>query len=77
MNLKAEKLRLIEWIARLEDISIINKLKQVQDENSSMPDLWEELSESDKQSIERGMRDIEAGSIHSHETVRKLYEKYL
>ena len=28
-------------------------------------------------SIERGLIDLKEGRIHSHETVRKTYEKYL
>lgn len=29
------------------------------------------------ESINRGLKDFEEGRIHSNETVRKLYEKYL
>ena len=30
-----------------------------------------------QESIVRGLKDFEEGRIHSNETVRKLYEKYL
>ena len=35
------------------------------------------LTKEEIQSIEAGLVDIEEGRTHSHEAVRKLYEKYL
>ncbi len=77
MNIQTEKLGLIEWIARLNDSSVIEKLKKIYEENSQSSDWWNEISISEKESIERGLKDIEEGRIHSHETARKVYEKYL
>lgn len=77
MNIQAEKLGLIEWIARLNDSSVIEKLKKIYEENSQASDWWNEISISEKESIERGLRDIEEGRVHSNETAKKVYEKYL
>jgi predicted transcriptional regulator len=77
MNIQAEKLGLIEWIARLNDSSVIEKLKKIYEENSQTSDWWNEISLQEKESIERGLKDIEEGKVHSHETARKVYEKYL
>jgi len=77
MNIQAEKLGLIEWIARLNDSTVIEKLKKIYEENSQSSDWWNEISISEKESIESGLKDIEEGRIHSHETARKVYEKYL
>jgi predicted transcriptional regulator len=33
--------------------------------------------QAEKESIERGLKDIEEGRVHAHETVQKLYGKYL
>jgi len=30
-----------------------------------------------KESIERGLKDIEEGRVYPHETVQKIYGKYL
>ena len=46
--------------------------KFVNEEEESVDLLQEEL-----ESINRGLNDFKEGKIHSHETVRKLYEKYL
>lgn len=36
-----------------------------------------DLSNIELKSINRGLRDFEQGKVHSTETARKLYEKYL
>jgi len=77
MNIQAEKLGLIAWIARLNDSSVIEKLKRIYEENSQTSDWWNEISILEKESIEKGLKDIEEGNVHSHDTARKVYEKYL
>jgi len=77
MNIHIEKLGLIEWITGLNDLAIIEKLKKIQIENALSSDWWDKLTIHEKESIERGMKDIEEGRVIPHETVRKKYEKYL
>ena len=36
-----------------------------------------DLAKDELESINRGLKDFEEGKIHSHETVQKLYGKYL
>jgi predicted transcriptional regulator len=40
-------------------------------------DWWDDLSDDAKQSIERGLQDIENGKITPHEEVMKKYKKWL
>jgi len=77
MNIQTEKLGLIEWISKLNDISIIEKLKSIKEDYSKSKDWWDTLNKEELESIERGLKDLEDGKIHSHETARKVYEKYL
>lgn len=77
MNIQAEKLGLIEWIARLNDTSIIEKIKQIQDDYSKSHDWWDDISNVEKESVDRGLKDISEGKVHSHETAKEIYEKYL
>ena len=77
MNIQSEKLGLIEWISRLNDTSIIAKLRKIKEEYSVSEDWWNELDQEEITSINRGLKDIEEGRLHSHETARKIYEKYL
>ena len=77
MNIQTEKLNLIEWISRINDISVIDKLKEIKDDYSKSKDWWDTLNKEEIESIKRGLKDFEEGKIHSHETARKIYEKYL
>ncbi len=36
-----------------------------------------EVTEDELESINRGLRNFKEGKVHSDETARKLYEKYL
>ncbi len=77
MNIQAEKIGLIEWIARLNDSVVIGKLKQMREDYSKSTDWWDEISIEEKKSIARELKDLEEGRVHSHEMAKKIYEKYL
>lgn len=77
MNIHTEKLDLIEWISRLNDNSIIDRLRQIKEDYSKSKDWWDTLKKEEVESINRGLKDFEEGRIHSHDTARKIYEKYL
>ena len=77
MDIQHEKLSLIEWISRLNDSSIIEKLLVIQENYSKSEDWSQSLKKEELESINRGLKDIEEGKIHSHESVRKIYEKHL
>lgn len=46
-------------------------------EESPDEDWYEELSDTEKKSIELGLKDIEEGRVVAHSEVKKLYEKWL
>jgi hypothetical protein len=77
MNIQTEKLGLIEWISKLNDTSIIEKLKSIKEDYSKSRDWWDSLNQEELESIERGLKDLKDGKVHSHENARKVYEKYL
>lgn len=77
IDIQIEKLGLIEWITKLEDSSIIEKLIEIRSEYIKASDWFDELSYEEKQSIKRGLKNIEERKLHSHEAVKKIYEKYL
>ncbi|HRN28060.1 MAG TPA: hypothetical protein PL018_15985 [Ignavibacteriaceae bacterium] len=76
MNLDSEKIKIIDWIANLADESMIAKIKLLKD-HPNETDWWDEISEAEKVSIERGLEDIKAGRVIDHSEVKKLYEKWL
>lgn len=77
MNIQTEKLDLIEWISRLNDTKTSGKLRKIKEDYSKSKDWWDTLKQEEIDSINRGLKDFEEGRIHSHETARKIYEKYL
>jgi hypothetical protein len=77
MNIQTEKLNLIEWISKLNDISIIDRLKRIKEDYSNSKDWMDTLKNEEIESINRGLKDFEEGRTHSHDTARKVYERYL
>jgi predicted transcriptional regulator len=77
MNVHLEKLGLIEWLAQLQDTSVLEKVKAIRTEHSSISDWWDEVPQDHKDAISRGLKDVEEGNVHSHEEAKKLYAKYL
>ena len=77
MNIQTEKLGLIEWISKLNDTAVIKKLKKIKEDYTHSEDWGDSLKKEELESIQRGLKDLEEGRIHTHETARKVYEKYL
>lgn len=77
MDIQSEKLDLIEWISRLNDTSVINRLRQVKEDYYKSADWSDNLNTEEIESINRGLKDLEEGKIRSHESVRRIYGKYL
>lgn len=40
-------------------------------------DWWNSISENEKESIEKGLKDAASGKLNPHSSARKLYEKWL
>ncbi len=73
MELKAIKLELITWLSQLEDQETIEYLKLVKESQEARIDWFDELTEVQKKGVEKGLNDVKAGRIVSHEEVRKKY----
>ena len=75
LNLQNKKLELIQWLSTIEDSTIIEKIMDLRKKESK--DWWNSISESEKESIEKGLQDADAGKLNPHSNARKLYEKWL
>jgi hypothetical protein len=73
MGHNAIKLELIEWLTKLEDNDTLDYLKIVKDSNESEQDWWNELPESVKEGIQRGLDDVNEGRTVSHNDVKLKY----
>lgn len=72
MNIQAEKLKLIEWITKIQDFKTIEKVLEIQKE--APYDWWNDLTDFEKKEIELDIADIEQGNTVDHYEVRKIYE---
>ena len=73
MDIPAKKYRLIEWITNISDSKLIDKLIKI----AETTDWWNEISDAERRSIEKGLKDIENNRVFDHTEVKKKYEKYI
>ena len=75
ISIQNQKMELIQWLTTLNDESVIQKLIDLR--NNQLKDWWNELSNAEIESIEKGIKDADNGNLVSHSEVRKTYEKFL
>lgn len=75
-NTETQKLEIIKWVIDLKDETTLERLKSLKN-NVANADWWDEITEAEKASIERGLADIRAGRVTPHKKVKKLYAKWL
>lgn len=75
LHILNQKLELIQWLSTIEDATIIEKIMDLKEKENK--DWWKSISESEKESIELGLKDAEAGKLNPHSKARELYEKWL
>lgn len=78
MNISVEKLDIIQRICEIKDNDLIDLIKNIIDiPPNSKTDWWNKISQQEKESITRGLNDLQNGKVISHDQVRKKYEKWL
>jgi predicted transcriptional regulator len=75
MNLQATKLELIQWLSTIDNPNIIEQILAIR--NNEKEDWWEHLTALEKESINRGIEDADAGNLSDHEQARRIYGKWL
>lgn len=66
MDIKAEKLNLIQWLLQLNDENVIAKIKELQNEDA---DWWDSLSAYEARAIQEGIEELDRGEGIIHEQV--------
>lgn len=77
MSIQTEKLDLIEWISRLNDSSVIGKLRSIKENYTKSKDWHADLKNQELVSINRGLKDIEEGRMNPHASAKQIYGKHL
>lgn len=74
MDIQAEKLQLIEWLARLNNTAILKRFITLKKEEEK--DWWDQLSKDEKEEIEEGLAQADRGELVSHKEVMAKYKKW-
>ena len=69
-----DKLELIQWLSSVEDRHIIEKLLEFRKRETK--DWWKEISDDEKKSLKKGIRQADDGRRKPHSKARGLYEKW-
>ncbi|GAB1444782.1 MAG: hypothetical protein KF860_06425 [Cyclobacteriaceae bacterium] len=67
MNIQTEKLEIIQWLAKINDSKIIKQFMLIKRSNEE--DTAVNLSQEEKEAIDKGLQSINDGRIKSHEEV--------
>ena len=68
-NIESKKLALIQWLTSLNDVSMIDKILELKQKESK--DWWNEISDEEKESIEKGLSDAKSGNLKPHLKLEK------
>lgn len=75
MNIEAEKISLAKLIFDIEDINILNQVKEILDRENNKADFWDELSDVQKEGINLGIKQLDAGEgIPYEEVLKNIYK---
>ena len=75
MDIQAEKLRLIEWLAGLNDTRTLNEFITLK--KTKEMDWWDEISVEERSQIEEGLAQADRGEVTPHHKVMGKYKKWL
>jgi predicted transcriptional regulator len=77
MNLQSKKLELVQLILNTEKSAILAKVEAVL-KKEEIADWWDEISQEERESIEKGLAEADKGELIPHEEVLKeVRSKYL
>ena len=74
LQIQNKKLELIQWLSTIEDLNFLDKISDMIS-RVRKKDWWDEISEAEKQSIEKGIAQADAGKLNPHSKARKIYGK--
>lgn len=75
IKIQNKKIELIQWLSTLNDECILDKLMEFRKKEKI--DWCKEISEEEKASIKKGIKDSNSGNLNPHSEAKKIYEKWL
>lgn len=74
MDILAEKLQLIEWLAKLNNTAVLKEFIALKKEQEK--DWWDQIGTEEKAEIEEGIAQANRGEVVPHKEVMDRYEKW-
>lgn len=74
IKIQNKKIELIQWLSTLSDKGVIDEIMQLR--KSEKNDWWNEISEKERLSLEKGIEDADSGKLNPHSEAKKIYEKW-
>ena len=75
MNISATKVELVKDLLDTNSEAVLKHIKAVL--KSYKTDLWDELSDNQKQSVKKAKKQLEKGEGRPHADVMKKYKKWI
>ncbi|MEL7146136.1 MAG: hypothetical protein AAFO69_07190 [Bacteroidota bacterium] len=75
MDKQAEKLRLIEWLAGLNDAKTLVEFIALKKKKET--DWWDEITEEERTEIMEGITQADRGDVLPHDEVMSKYKQWL
>ncbi|MBC6401485.1 MAG: hypothetical protein GDA42_10785 [Ekhidna sp.] len=74
IDIQKAKIELIQWLTTLEDSSLIQKIMELR--KNEIKDWWNEISDTERKSIELGVSDAEKVKLKPNSEAEKIYGKW-
>lgn len=75
MDLQAEKIRLIEWIAGLNDAVTLQEFIELKKQKEE--DWWDQIDEQERVEILEGLSEASSDQTTPHDQVMSKYKQWL
>ena len=74
LQIQNKKLELIQWLSTIEDLNFLEKISEfISRENKK--DWADLITDTERQSIEKGIAQADAGKLYPHSKARAIYGK--
>ncbi len=74
MVIQTEKLQLIEWLARLNNTTVLKRFISLKNEQEK--DWWVTIGAEERAEIEKGIEQADRGDLTKHHEVMDKYKKW-
>lgn len=76
LKIQTKKIELIQWLSTIEDLNLLEKIHDLLTVEVQK-DWWNEISDAEKVSIEKGLEDAKNKKLNPHSKAKEIYGKWL